>query len=296
MSRVFVAYEHALKREVAVKVLPPDLISTTSVARFRQEIEVTARLQHPHILPVVTTGGTDVLIYYVMPYVAGGSLRERLQSGERLGFTQGVRLTEELLAAIAVAHERGIVHRDIKPGNVLLSEGHAMLADFGIARAREAIETPHEWGGDAQTTSVASPEAYRAPERPRDSAADLYALAVLSFEMLTGTLPTNVSQSAINAALLDANRAASPLRVRAVAAVLARALSHDPAARFPNARDFRAALAATGEPRRASARSTVAVAASLLIVAAGSWWVASRQFASAEAAPPGDTAAPTVAL
>ena len=281
MSRVFVAYEPALKREVAIKVLPPDLLSTASIARFRQEIEVTAQLQHPHILPVVTTGGSHTLTYYVMPYIAGGSLRDRLIGGERPTFAQGVRLATELLAAVAFAHERGIVHRDIKPGNVLISEGHAILADFGISRALEAMEAQQEADAAAPTsTSVAAPEAYRAPERPRDAGADLYAVAVLTYEMLTGTLPENVSESAITFALLDANRSAPPERTRAVARVLARALSREPERRFASAAEFRAAIGETRDVRRGQVVSRIAVAASLLIVAGGSWWIAARTAAS----------------
>src|SRR5688572_37838 len=130
MSRVFVARDIALDRYVAVKVLPPDLHSSSSVARFRVEIEVTTRLQHPHILPVISAGGDERLRWYMMPFVSGGSLRAQINTRQLLPFAHATRIVSELLAAIALAHDLGVVHRDIKPANVLLSEGHAILADF----------------------------------------------------------------------------------------------------------------------------------------------------------------------
>jgi tetratricopeptide (TPR) repeat protein len=266
MSRVFVAYEPALKREVAVKVLPPDLRSLSSVARFRQEIEVTAQLQHPHILPLIGAGGDERLLYYIMPFVAGGSLRDLLAKGV-VPMQEATTLSAELLSAVAFAHARGILHRDIKPGNVLVSQGHAVLADFGIARALEAM---HEVDA-AGSTSVASPEAYRAPERPTGAAADLYAMAVLSYEMLTGNLPRpGISEGAITAGLLEAQHGAAPERVRVFARALARALSRDPDARFATAADFRAAIlsADSRRPRVAVIGAAGALAAALAVL----WW------------------------
>jgi serine/threonine-protein kinase len=258
MSRVFVAREPALKREVVVKVLPPDLRSTLSVARFRREVELTAQIQHPNILPVITTGGSDALLYYVAPYVAGGSLRDLLESGRELPFADAMRIVMELLAALEFAHDRGIVHRDIKPDNVLLSSGHAILADFGIARVLEAV------ADEGTATSVAQPPEYRAPERPRDHAADLYALAALAFQLLTRQLPKNgQSESSIAALLLDRHAAVGGERLRLVAATLARALAGDPANRFQSAHDIHAALARldVAPPSRWYRNTTLAAAA-----------------------------------
>ena len=276
MSRVFVAYEPALKREVVVKVLPPDLRSRSSVARFRQEIEVTAQLQHPHILPVIGAGGDERLLYYIMPFVAGGSLRDRIATGA-VPLDEGLTFAAELLGAVAFAHARGILHRDIKPGNVLLSQGHAVLADFGIAGVLEAM---HEVD-TAGSTSVASPEAYRAPERPTGAAADLYAIAVLAYEMVTRTLPkSGLGESAIVEALAGAHPQAAPDRVRGFARALSRALSRDPDGRYATAGDFRAAILGI-EARRP--RTGVVFAAGVIGVAAAlMWWISRDRTAPIE--------------
>ena len=236
MSRLFIAYEAALDREVVVKVLPPDLRSATSVARFRREIQVTAQLQHPHILPVIASGD-ERLLYYVVPYVAMGSLRQRLVASGRLPLADVTRITLQLLSALTFAHEQGVVHRDIKPGNVLLSEGHAILADFGIAHAIEAMSD------DAGLGSVAPPASYRAPERPTNEAADLYALAVMTFEMLTGWLPAPGLCAHDILTYLPDPGLIGPRELRhTMARVLEVALSRDPAMRFNTARQIRAAL------------------------------------------------------
>ncbi|HRN54513.1 MAG TPA: serine/threonine-protein kinase, partial [Gemmatimonadaceae bacterium] len=239
MSRVFVAHEPALKRDVVVKVLPTDLFSTKSADRFQREVETTARLQHPHILPVVTAGGSARLRYYVVPYIAGGSLRDRLDSGDRLSFEAATTLIGELLAAVAFAHERGIVHRDIKPANVLIAEGHAVLADFGIAQAVAAAQA----ADGLADSSVAPPEAYLAPERPTDTSADLFAVAALAHEILTGALAAaGVSAADVFAALRQSHPTANVQRLRSVAEALARALAVAPATRFASASALRSAL------------------------------------------------------
>ena len=237
MSRVFVAWEPALQREVVIKVLPDDLRSNTSAARFRREILVTAQLLHPNILPVLAAGGDETL-WYVMPYITSGSVARRLSEHDLLPFEDARRIAGELLAAVAFAHDRGIVHRDIKPGNVLLSEGHAILADFGIARVMEG-----RTDSDATVGSVAAPEAYLAPERPDDEAADLYAVAVLTHEMMTGTLPAaGVASDSILRSLAEAHPDVPLDSLRSSAQALARALAREPARRFRSATDFRGAL------------------------------------------------------
>jgi eukaryotic-like serine/threonine-protein kinase len=162
MSRVFVAWEPALEREVVVKVLPHDLRSTTSVAQFRREILVTAQLVHPHILPVIAAGGDARVLWYVMPYIAGGSVARHLGGGQQLPVEDARRIARELLSAVTFAHRCGIVHRDIKPGNVLLAEGHAILADFGMASV------------------------HHIPELPDDAASDLRAVERIADELLAG--------------------------------------------------------------------------------------------------------------
>ena len=135
MSRVFVATETALKRRVVIKVLSPELVSPVMIARFVREFEVTALLQHPHILPVLAAGERDGLLFFVTPFIEGESLRHRLEREKQLPVRDAVRILSEVSNALAYAHERGVVHRDIKPENILLSNGLAVLADFGIASA-----------------------------------------------------------------------------------------------------------------------------------------------------------------
>src|SRR5687767_7484380 len=151
MSRVFVADETALGRQVVVKVLPPDLAAGVSVDRFKREIQVAARLQHPHIVPVLSAGETDGLPFYTMPFVEGASLRARLSQGA-LPISETIGVLKEVARALAYAHEHGVVHRDIKPDNVLLSGGSAVVTDFGIAKALSASRM--EGAGSATLTAL----------------------------------------------------------------------------------------------------------------------------------------------
>src|SRR5689334_21146876 len=135
MSRVFTATETALGRSVVVKVLPPELAAGVSTERFKREISVAARLQHPHIVPLLSAGETEGLAYFTMPFVEGESLRVRLARRGELPVSEAVRILREIASALAYAHEHGVVHRDIKPDNVLFSGDVAMVADFGVAKA-----------------------------------------------------------------------------------------------------------------------------------------------------------------
>ena len=135
MSRVFLACEESLQRDVVVKVLPPELLAGVNAERFDREVLLAARLQHPHIVPVLTAGEMDGVPYYTMPFVDGASLRDRLAHEGALPIGEAVSILRDVARALAYAHERGVVHRDIKPANVLLSGGSAVVTDFGIAKA-----------------------------------------------------------------------------------------------------------------------------------------------------------------
>ena len=199
MSRVFVAHDPRLGRRVVVKVLHPDLAAGLSARRFEREVMLAARLQHPHVVPLLSAGEVDGLPYFTMPYVEGESLRQRLAREGALPVADVVRLVRELADALAYAHAEGVVHRDLKPENVLLSHGHAVVADLGIAKAVSAATA----GGQSAAPATASvtglgvavgTPAYMAPEQAlgdpaTDHRADLYSLGVLAYELLAGSPP-----------------------------------------------------------------------------------------------------------
>jgi eukaryotic-like serine/threonine-protein kinase len=192
MSRVFAATETTLGRHVVIKVLPPELAHALSVERFRREIALAARLQHPHIVPLLTAGETQGLPYYTMPFVEGESLRGRLDRVGALPVADIVRILRDVTGALAYAHDQGVVHRDIKPENVLLTRQHALVADFGVAKALSAAVA----GSNTLTATgiaIGTPD-YIAPEQAAadpatDGRADLYSLGAMAYEMLTGTPP-----------------------------------------------------------------------------------------------------------
>ena len=249
MSRVFLAEEVALRRRVVVKVLAPDLAAGVSGERFRREVQVAAKLQHPHIVPLLAAGQSDSLLYYVMPFVEGESLRQRLAREAELPVAEALRLIRDIADALSHAHRHGIVHRDIKPENVLLSERHAVVADFGIAKAIEEGHARTGADGPGLTSvgfTVGTP-AYMAPEQAvgdagTDHRADLYSLGVVAYEMLAGQPPFRgaTSQELIAAHVatppepLAARRPACP---PAVAAAVMRCLEKRPADRPQSADD-----------------------------------------------------------
>src|SRR5438105_1490452 len=217
MSRVFVAEEPALGRTVVLKVLPPELAAGLSVERFRREMQFAARLQHPHIVPLLSAGVINVgdahegraahegLPYYTMPFIEGESVRAALARGRRFTVREVVRVLHDVVEALAYAHARGVIHRDIKPGNVLMLGNHALVTDFGVAKALSAArQSPEARGGGgggaafaAGTTStglaIGTP-AYMAPEQlaadpAADHRVDLYAAGLLAYELLVGASP-----------------------------------------------------------------------------------------------------------
>jgi eukaryotic-like serine/threonine-protein kinase len=283
MSRLFLASEVSLDRQVVIKVLPPELTTEVSAARFQREITVAAQLQHPHILPILSAGASGSLLYYVMPYVNGESLRHRLTREGRLPVDEAVGILTETADALARAHRAGVVHRDIKPENVLLQDGHALLADFGIARAlRQATnETPITQGGGAPGTP-----AYMAPEQLAgddkvDGRTDVYALAVVGYEMLAGISPfAGPTPQAIAAAhFKSAPRPLAAIRPdvpRRVSDAISRALESDPQARFATAAEFKDALVGGATPTGGQGRvvavlATIVAAVVIIAMATFAW-------------------------
>ena len=256
MATVYLARDVRHHRMVAVKVLHTELSAVIGVDRFLKEIELTASLQHPHILPLFDSGKVDGLPYYVMPFVAGESLRARLARERQLPVGDALRIAAEVASALEYAHRRGIVHRDVKPENILLADdGGALVADFGIALAASHA------GGERLTQtglSLGTPQ-YMAPEqavgeRSIDARADVYALGAVTYEMLAGEAPfTGASAQAIVARVLtEAPRplaAQRPIVPPNVAAAVHTALEKLPADRFPSARAFADALASPGYRR-----------------------------------------------
>ena len=248
MATVYLAADVRHGRPVAVKVFVPAVTSAITPDRFLREIEVVARLNHPHILPLHDSGQAGDLLYYVMPYVRGQSLRQMLDARKRLAVDEALQITREIAAALDHAHGQGLVHRDIKPQNILLHEGEAMLMDFGIAHV--ASDVPEE--ALTQPGLVVGTPAYMSPEQAvgepgLDARSDVYALACVLYEMLAGQLPFKGPTFAalINQRLVDT---APPLRQfrgdvpPAVAAAVDKAMSRAAADRFQSTGAFAAAL------------------------------------------------------
>ncbi len=249
MATVYVAQDVKHHRQVAIKVLHPELSAILGPERFLKEIELTASLQHPHILPLFDSGSADGLLYYVMPFVEGETLRTRLERERQLPVGDAVRIATEAADALAYAHERGVVHRDIKPENILLQNGHALVADFGIALAVEQA------GGQRMTQtglSLGTPQ-YMAPEqamgeRDMGPRADIYALGAVTYEMLVGQPPfTGPNAQAIVAQVLTAEPPIPSTHRKSISEAIddavTIALQKLPADRWSTAHEFSAALA-----------------------------------------------------
>jgi len=190
MATVLSAQDRKHNRRVAIKVLHPELAATLGSERFLREIQIAARLQHPHILPLYDSGQAGELLYYVMPFVEGESLRDRLNRESALPIDEAVAIARDVAAALDYAHRQGVVHRDIKPENVMLHEGEAIVTDFGIAKAVSAAggESLTQLGMAVGTPAYMSPE-QASGEREPDGRSDVYSLGCVLFEMLTGTAP-----------------------------------------------------------------------------------------------------------
>jgi serine/threonine-protein kinase len=290
MATVYLAHDVKHERKVALKVLRPELAAVIGAERFLAEIKVTANLQHPHILPLHDSGEADTFLYYVMPYVEGETLRDKIDREKQLGVDEAVEITRSVAAALDYAHRQNVIHRDIKPENILLHDGQALVADFGIALALSQA-------GGARLTetglSIGTPH-YMSPEqamgdRELDARSDVYSLGAMLYEMLAGDPPyTGSTAQAIVAKVITEK--APPVTVHRdtvpahVAASIEKSLSKLPADRFHSASDFAEALGnraftvprveSAGSPRRWQSLwnplsiASTAVAAVLLVVAA----------------------------
>ena len=249
MATVYLAQDLKHDRRVAIKVLRPELAAVIGADRFLSEIKTTAALQHPHILPLHDSGEADSFLFYVMPFIEGESLRDRLNREKQLPVADAVRIATEVASALDYAHRHNVIHRDIKPENILLHDGRALVADFGIALAASKAGGGRmtETGMSLGTPTYMSPEQAMG-EREITARSDVYALGAMTYEMLVGEPPfTGPTAQAIVAKVMTADpasltgqRKTIPLHVEATVFT---ALQKLPADRFATAAEFAAALA-----------------------------------------------------
>ena len=300
MATVWLAHDSRHDRSVAIKVLKPELAAVLGAERFVVEIKTTARLQHPHILPLFDSGTADGFLYYVMPYIQGETIRDVLTRETQLDVADAVRITREVADALDYAHRHGVIHRDIKPENILLHDGRAMVMDFGIALAVSAAAGGRmtETGLSLGTPHYMSPEQATADKEisPRS---DVYSLASVLFEMLAGQPPHvgGSAQQIIMKIVTDTPRLVSELRRSVpanVAVAVAKALEKLPADRFHSAAEFSQALANPGftssltnvtASARPAAKRNLALAGGLALLAVGSAFLLGRTLAPAGTAP-----------
>jgi len=260
MAKVYLAHDVKHDRDVAIKVLNPELSQSLGSDRFLSEIRTTARLQHPHILPLLDSDATDGLLYYVMPLVGGETLRARLAREKQLPIEDALLIAREVADALNHAHAHGVVHRDIKPENILLQDGHALVADFGIALALESAggQRVTQTGISLGTPHYMSPEQGMG-ERAIDARTDIYSLGVVTYEMLTGQPPfTGATAQAILGKVLT-EKPAPPSGVRDTVAphvehAVLKALAKLPADRWATASKFAEALTRTDLPHTSGER------------------------------------------
>ena len=314
MSRVFLAQDIALGRKVVVKVLPPDLAASVNLKRFDREIRLAAKLQHPHIVPVLTAGVAAGLPYYVMPFIEGESLGQKLDREGDLSVTETVRILTDVLGALAHAHEHGVAHRDIKPDNILLTDDVAVVADFGVAKALSKAADP---GSSLTSGGIAlGTPAYMSPEQASgdpstDHRTDIYALGAMAYQMLSGN---QVFSGRSPRAMLAAHAIELPAPIASrcpavpshLAELIMRSLQKHPSDRPQSARAMLADLnpmAAPSDatifsgkipdlpmkPKRSDRRGlfmAIVGAVLLLLLASSSWyWYRSKQPVPAEVPP-----------
>src|SRR6201997_5210302 len=293
MATVYLARDVKHDRDVALKVLRPELAAVLGAERFLQEIRISARLDHPHILTLIDSGTVEGFLYYVLPFVRGESLRDKLNREKQLGIEEALTITKQVASALDYAHRQGVVHRDIKPENILIQEGEAVVADFGIALAVREAGGPRltESGLSLGTPQYMSPE-QATGDRALDARTDVYSLAAVVYEMLTGEPPhTGATAQAVIAKLLTER----PTRIRTVRdtvphgvdSAVAKALAKVPADRFGSAAEFASALLAPGAApggRRRRGAVVGALAGGVALVALVVLWRPWRH--PARAAPP----------
>src|SRR2546422_73809 len=255
MATVYLAGDVKHRRTVAIKVLRPELASLLGPDRFLREVEIAARLNHPHILALYDSGDADGFLFYVMPYIAGESLRNKLEREQQLSVDEALGITRQVASALAHAHARNVIHRDVKPENILLHEGEAMVTDFGIALAVSAAanERMTQTGITLGTPAYMSPEE-AASERALDARSDVYSLGCVLYEMLAGEPPYtgSTAQALITKRLVDPVPAVRRLRAAVPVGVeqaLTKALAKVPADRWASAVAFAEALTAPARPR-----------------------------------------------
>jgi eukaryotic-like serine/threonine-protein kinase len=269
MSRVYLAEETALGRQVVIKVLPPDLAAGLNIERFRREIQLAAKLQHPHVVPLLAAGRAGDLLYYTMPFIEGESLRARLAREGELPVADAVRLLRDVVDALAYAHEQGVLHRDIKPDNVLVSRHHGLVTDFGVAKAlSEAAAGQAPPTGFTSAGIAMGTPAYMAPEQAAadptiDHRADIYATGIMAYEMLAGHPPFagRTPQQLLAAHVSrppEALGAVRPTVPPDLAAIVMRCLEKRPADRWQSADELLRALESVVTPGTGTT-STVAV-------------------------------------
>ena len=259
MATVYLAHDLKHDRKVAIKVLRPELAAAVGAKRFLREIKVTANLQHPHILPLHDSGEAGGFLYYVMPFVAGASLREKLKREKQLSIEETLEITKAVASALDYAHRQEVIHRDIKAENILLQDGVPLIGDFGIALASAGVDAERltEIGIVVGTPATMSPEQVTG-ERELDGRSDVYSLACVVFEMLAGDPP--FTGSTVQVVLAQKLREPISLRAvrdtvpRAMEEAIVKALAWSPADRFATAAQFRTTRA-RDPPQRSRRRA-----------------------------------------
>jgi len=300
MATVYLAMDLKYHRSVAIKVMRPELASTMGADRFLREVEIAARLTHPHILSMYESGEADGLLYYVMPYVEGETLRDRIHRETQLPVEDALKIAREVSEALAYAHDHGVIHRDIKPANILLGGGHAMVADFGIARAvgNTATESLTQTGLSVGTPHYMAPEQAMG-EREVDGRADIYAVGALLYEMIAGEPPFTgpTPQAIVTRSMTENPRSLTHSRTNLVPdvdRVAMKALAKSPADRYQTAKALGTALdqaldvtrsgprLIVASPRRTRLRVPVMVLVGVLVVLATAFAIVKRPRAAAK--------------